>query len=496
MLKAKAKTLATVEEPSVTPAVSDPFLDKKRVTKFDDDDEETPPPPLTFGSSMTIGRSTEALKSGSEEKRVKREEREREREREDRKHRARARGTGRSQGGAGGGLKPTMSVEVVLLDSNAALLNSSSTTYSLKYLIRSIELCDSITVTTIGHTTSAKCIPLYSPPPQTDPGLFSLSSASSNQPWTDFLSPSSTATLTTTTKLTGLNVGVYSHVLVKWNRPIRVAASILLSNTNNTNTTLSTKPVLATTANPDFRRSVGGGVYAVSSDLLVAEGGVGEAVVPLASGEGVYRVQGGGEVTVADVFYRRGFVVSLVVDSGSLLVQGRIASGGGGAGGNLVDVNGNVMVVSPILFAPILHRPHDTLVTETYLLPLPSQNHSLHLTLHTLNSQLLPTTATLSVHPTTSSTTILIAPIIDAIVVQGANGVATTGSELVFVGRSGGRVVEGGFVRVTTVGGGGVVGVNCAGFEGWVGGCLGSVAVNYTLVATTQKKLSVGSLDR
>ncbi|KAI8849578.1 ABC1 family-domain-containing protein [Chytridium lagenaria] len=484
MLKNKSKALnkaPSIKEPSPT-ARSEAYLDDSA-------------PELTFGSSMTMGRSTEMLK-GNEEKEKKKAQRVRTVEkvqREARGERERRRDAiSFSCVPAGGKLawvvvavvagvlgfltvlgvllfffyfKPSIGVEVVFLDSN---ITSSSNVSSIKYLIRSIELCDTVAVSSVGFSSSAKCLTLYNAPVNHDPGLFSLSSATRNSlsltqdPWTDFLSKPSTALLTASTKITGIEARTYSHVLVKYYRPVRVMGSVRVASTvlNQPLITLSTRRVAET---GDFRVGVNG-VYAVAGAALTESAGPEEAVVPVGTGVGVFRVMSPVAVTVADIFFKKGYSVSLVVDEGSLMMQGRVSGGFG----NLVDGNGSSIYVPRADVAS--NRPGDTIVGEIYVISLPSQNAQLRLTLYLINSQLLPTSASLSLIPSPTS----------SLLIPHSSTVSPSPH----------RKILDGLTRKTAVGDSDLVKLECGGFEGWSGACEGSVTVNYTLVANPQRQTS------
>ncbi|KAJ3106062.1 hypothetical protein HDU97_007065 [Phlyctochytrium planicorne] len=539
-LKLKAKKLNNVPPPveasPLPPAPSDPFLSGA----------DEAPVPLTFESNLTIGRSTDALRSTNtlkDEKRAKKEQRDREveekrreadRQREQRirekaeeaSRRKSSRAATRTGTTAAGRLslpwiivfsvfgsiltlallavlmfffffKPAINVQIIRLESNVT--GSASTVTSLKYLIRSINLCESVSVSSVGFTTSSNCLTLFDGTSSYDPNIFSLSNANARvataqqDSWVDLASKASIDSVSNSIKITGIDAKKFSYVVVNWYRPVRVTGSVRVPNAGaNAVATLVTKQVVSS-ATSDFHTSFTGGLYSealsplTNADLaaaIVPE----EAIVPLATTAGIFRLQTPGFVSVNDVFFRNGYTVSLVVDSGSVnSLQGRVFGGTG----NLMDKNGSSIFVAPILFAPIFHRPGDTIVAETYILNLPPNlGISLQLTLYLINSELIPSSSSLSILTTSNATVTLIPPQLDSFTIASTPGstVATATSSLVFWDRLGNKVLDG-FTRKTAIGDSDLVKLDCEVFEGWLrGSCPTGLVVSYTLVGVNQRQ--------
>ncbi|KAJ3275984.1 hypothetical protein HDU76_010569, partial [Blyttiomyces sp. JEL0837] len=363
-----------------------------------------------------------------------------------------------------------------MLLSDPLNLGSSSNTSSIKYSFESIELCNSLGISSQGVSSPSSCITAYSNLQSIDSTTYSLNAATSDtlpNHWTEITSTTSLQSLTSSKSLTGLSTSSYMYVVVTWKRPVKITATTdVISPSTNTTVRLYTKGT-STIPNSDFVRGIDGGLHSMTNSLMTttsvdSAGNVvlsEEAVVPVGSTSGWYPFLAPWVLSSADIFFRRSKIVTLVVDPASLLIRGALKMVDGVGMGNLVDGTGANVYVPCLELAPIAHNPvGDTIQIERYTLSITSQNVILELSIYSLYSatQLQPpSSVTVSVIPTTNGT-ILLTPRINSIV-----PVLNTWK---FVDSLGNMVIEG-LIRQSAVGMGGFVGINCGVIVGWVGQC-------------------------
>ncbi|KAI8806066.1 hypothetical protein BJ742DRAFT_855499 [Cladochytrium replicatum] len=304
---------------------------------------------------------------------------------------------------------------------------------SVKVILKSFSICESLIINSFGVSSPTNCINLYTNPAQTDVDkstlggiLESIAKSTADlltQQWCDVLADADLFTrLESRTNLNGAFTRKYSFVWVTWSRVARVRASVPVSISANqsawtfnndptspsayTTWVRSVKPLVpvdaltvvddappgvfssATARALDFTVDALGAEYTYSDTPLGGQASdvPDESVVPLQRGEGWYRLLAPWEVSSRDVFNRAGWSVAVVVEKESAVIG---TVGLQNYYTNLRDGTGAGLYVQMPTFSVVPYRPMtDILVRERYVINVPSTNATLLLTLYsTLNSK-------------------------------------------------------------------------------------------------------------
>ncbi|TPX68479.1 hypothetical protein CcCBS67573_g07155 [Chytriomyces confervae] len=415
----------------------------------------------------------------------------------------------------------------VKLSSGGAVDSSDAQTFSLKYFVRSVQICEHVDTSNFGTSGAGKCLSLYSNPlanlsvnsytisnallePDTGSAITAVPPQNVVQEkqtaWTNFVSKASVSTLSSTQKVVVPFQNVeYKYVIVSWYRPVKITAKLdLLSSETDSGVgyVLATRGTSQADGTPnanDFQTSPAGGVFDVTSNRLIsyqakngsflAAGSLindkfsspyfEQSIVPCPVTDSWHALQEPLTVAFSDGFQKQNKRISLILDDASVLIQG-LARNIRGKNldtsslldtGNLVDTSGNSIYVPPISFLPVSGSSSSIVTIERYLISLDSQNLTLQLSIAAVAQPSSP--------PSVASASIGVIP--------GLNFKASTGlrSKILVVPRvakmtmpspfsfvtAREEIIFSAFDRLLLVGQEGYLLVNCDTFMGWEGSC-------------------------
>ncbi|HKO92386.1 MAG TPA: hypothetical protein VJU61_14585 [Polyangiaceae bacterium] len=249
---------------------------------------------------------------------------------------------------------------------------------SLEYYIYSVQICESLEASGSGFANPTGCLELYSG----DRSLYNYeipSGALLVPDWTslaadargsdvgfvDLIDPSARAALGGTTPLTGEHVRSYHYGIITWSLPVKVKASVALSDgsflyTHDGSTTYQT-------IGADNYRD-----YYTSPSIGLNVGPAEKAVVILGNGGNWFKFQNPLQITQADIDEKRQWVLDLVFNPEGI-VKG--FSGEGTTRSNIREVSeagASLRGISvPMLdLAPVPHRASEQVIRESYLASL------------------------------------------------------------------------------------------------------------------------------
>ena len=203
---------------------------------------------------------------------------------------------------------------------------------SLKYFIRSIAICQSLTPAGSGYLA--------------DDAL----ADSTN--YVDLLTAEGRAALNTSITLTDADVGKYKWGMIDWYRPIKFTGSVTLNN----GTTLYTKAGTTALETTDT-------YLTTATDLTT--GPAEETIVVLNNGGNWFRFATAFEITQQDIVDQTSFTLNLVFNPTGI-IKGYQSSSRTGLG--LKDSAGYVLNMPMLDLAPVVRASTDTVMKESYLL--------------------------------------------------------------------------------------------------------------------------------
>ncbi|MDB4986316.1 MAG: hypothetical protein JWN04_1494 [Myxococcaceae bacterium] len=242
---------------------------------------------------------------------------------------------------------------------------------SLKYLITSISICETLETSGSGFRNPTGCIDLYHHDIgglTYDPGgdylaLGDLARATTDG-YVDLLSASSRDQLTGSTVLDHSHVRSYNFGLINWALPVKAKATLSMGDGSKLYT--HDGHSRAETAGVDHMR-----FYYTEPTLPLDQAPSEEAVVLLPNGGNWFKFQSPFVITSDDIDQRREFVLDLVFDPDGI-VKGFSGNFGGGQisqraadGSHLHDIT-----VPMLDLAPVPHRASEQVMRETYQGPV------------------------------------------------------------------------------------------------------------------------------
>lgn len=245
---------------------------------------------------------------------------------------------------------------------------SSAGLTSLKYFVRSIQVCEAMDVQGSGFQNPRGCLELYR-------GSESVLAADLNSDWAplgeaarqvqdgyvDLMSESARSTLARTTTLQPGHVRSYNYGIITWALPIKVTATLDLGDGLNlyTHDGETTSELLGA---DNYRN------YFTRSSVSLLEAPAEEAVVLLPNGGNWFKFQAPFAITQDDIDQGRDWVLDLVFNPDGIIkgYEGNYVPG------NLRDVDNEGItlrgITVPMLdLVPVPHRASDAIVRESYL---------------------------------------------------------------------------------------------------------------------------------
>jgi hypothetical protein len=238
---------------------------------------------------------------------------------------------------------------------------------SLKYFITRIAVCESMETQRTGFQKQDGCLDLY----QADIGEYAYSPSDadfthhaerarkSDDGFVDLMDASSREHLAVNAKLGSADVRKYSWGLVTWALPIKVKASVPMSDGST----------FFTHDGVTERRVDHNGVvsYPTVASASFVEGPAEEAVVLLGNGGTWFRFQNPLAITQADIDENKSYVLDLVFNPDGL-VKGHGSSSDGVLVGPAEEGHGGPAIGVPLLdLTPVPHRADDVVVKESYV---------------------------------------------------------------------------------------------------------------------------------
>jgi hypothetical protein len=331
---------------------------------------------------------------------------------------------------------------------------------SLKYFIRSIQVCESLQPQGSGFQNPMGCLELYSGDQtalQTDLNgdLTPLADEARGieSGYIDLLSESSRGTLTRSTLLEPQHVRTYNYGIITWALPIKVKATVTLGDGSNlfTHDGVTTSEIIG---NDNFRN------YFTRSVTSLLQAPAEEAVVLLGNGGNWFKFQQGFQVTQADLDEGRSWVLDLVFNPDGI-IKGYES---GYVNGNLreEDDQGTPVrgVTVPMIdLVPVAHREADHVVRESYIANIDVNGNGFDVRVELYSSEGDPNHSVLGVDVKTlvTSTTTEPPPEASKVASVGANDDAT----LHFGSFNGSKIIDQ-FARLQTVGERGHATIACA----------------------------------
>jgi hypothetical protein len=241
---------------------------------------------------------------------------------------------------------------------------SASGLESLKYHIGSIAICEDLDVSGSGFQNPRGCLSVF----QSDPGAYqyglqddwtplATQARQSDDGFVDLLSASSRATLGGSTTLTYDHVRSYNYGIINWALPIKVKATVPLSDGTTLYTHDGTSTFTVNSSNNSRE-------YFTAPSASLLSGPAEEAVVILPNGGNWFKFQAPLTITEEDIKERRSFVLDLVFNPDGI-VKG--AANGAAMPTQIreSDAQGSTVrgIAVPMLdLAPIAHRATETVV--------------------------------------------------------------------------------------------------------------------------------------
>lgn len=244
---------------------------------------------------------------------------------------------------------------------------SAATLSSLKYYVRSIQVCESLVVQGSGFNDAAGCLELYrgnhdvlAADLSGDWAPLAEQARAIDEGYVDLMSSDSRGSLTRSTTLREQDVRSYNYGIITWALPVKVEAEIQLGDGSSlfTHDGVTTSEIIGT---DNFRN------YFTRAATSLLEPPAEEAVVLLGNGGNWFKFQQPFEITREDVTQGRDWVLDLVFNPEGII------KGYEGA-----YVNGNLREEDPmgtpirgitvpmIDLVPVPHRASDHVVRESY----------------------------------------------------------------------------------------------------------------------------------
>jgi hypothetical protein len=242
---------------------------------------------------------------------------------------------------------------------------------SLKYFIRSIQVCESLQPRGSAFDSAQGCLQLYT----SDPNVLNIDLQGDLTPvadaaralqdgYIDLLSESSRQALTSSTVLQPEHVRTYNYGIITWALPVKVTATVTLGDGANLFThdgVTTSEPI----GNDNFRN------YFTRSAVSLLQPPAEEAVVLLGNGGNWFKFQQGFDITQADLDEGRDWVLDLVFNPDGI-IKGYESSY---VNGNLREENDQGtpirgITVPMIDLVPVPHREAEHVVRESYVAPV------------------------------------------------------------------------------------------------------------------------------
>ena len=230
---------------------------------------------------------------------------------------------------------------------------------SLKYFIRDIKLCQSLTVSGSGYSGQSGCIWLYTATetPDYDSYLADQALADTTN-YIDLMTRAGRDKLNKTVTLTAEDVGSYYWGIIDWYRPIKVTGTVTLADGSGS---LYTKSGTTITES-----GTGIGATYVTQVTGTATEPAAEAIVVLPNGGNWFRFQSPLVITDAHIADQTSFALKLVFNPEGI-IKGYSSSTRTGVG--IKDTGTGAVIHVPMLdLAPVAHQAGDTVKKESYLL--------------------------------------------------------------------------------------------------------------------------------
>jgi hypothetical protein len=292
---------------------------------------------------------------------------------------------GSGGGGDGGGAQASLNLEVLSTSSTTSAPRTrpiqtglvraaaaqgqvtASDLESLKYYITDISICKQMTIDGTGYSGQSGCISVYSVERLYDYDTFvAEDAAQETEHYIDLMRSSDLAKLTKTTYLSEEDVGDYHYGKVDHYRPVKLTASIQLSDETMVYTKSGTSTLIS-----------GSGIDAtyVTQVSDITTGPAEEAIVVLPNGGSWFKFEKPFRLTSEDVENETTFQMKLAFNP-----EGVIKAYGFTSSNQVIqDEANNYGIVVPLMpFTPVIYRTTETAKKESYLFSYASTDTSLY----------------------------------------------------------------------------------------------------------------------
>jgi hypothetical protein len=238
---------------------------------------------------------------------------------------------------------------------------------SLKYFVKSIQICESLEPAGSGFNNPGGCLQLYAGDgaaypygPGDDYRPLAEAARRSDVGFIDLMSPSSRQTLAGATLLTREHVRSYHYGIINWALPIKVTARVQLNDGSSLYSHDGESRVEEVGA--DRIRD-----YYTRPSTQLDRGPAEEAVVLLPNGGNWFKFQSPLTISQADIDEQRAFVLDLVFNPDGI-VKGFSGDGVHGQIRERIDGGfaARAITVPMLDLAPVPHRASDRVVRESY----------------------------------------------------------------------------------------------------------------------------------
>lgn len=262
---------------------------------------------------------------------------------------------------------------------------------SLQYYIRSIEICENLTVNGTAFSNPQNCLTLFDKGPnggyEYTPGNdYSQLATSARSDTTNFidLMSSSRSNLNTAVYLQRSHVRSYNWGVINWYPPVKFKASVPVNDVvGSTTTTYKTHDGTTTFVNSNFFRT--------TTTANFTSGVAEDAVVLLTNGGSWFKFQSPLPITNADIDSGTQFVLDLAFNPEGLVKA--YATGVSSRSNVLRDASANEMNIPYLEMAPIPHKSNQTATREAYVFdsttasPAVSDNFNLRFDLYYITGE-------------------------------------------------------------------------------------------------------------
>ena len=259
------------------------------------------------------------------------------------------------------------SVELLLLANGTTSANrldqavgqaSATQLTSLKYFIRDIKICESLTVDGSGYSGQSGCLSLYSSSATVDYDTYLADEALADTAnYIDLMTAEGRSRLNSTVTLDASHARSYQWGIIDWYRPIKATAQVTLNDGN----------ILYTKAGTTVTESGSG----LNSTYLTEVTGMAtapaeESIVVLSNGGSWFRFQSPFVISTDDINLGTSFELKLVFNPEGI-IKGYTSSTRTGLG--IKDSGTQTVIHVPMLnLTPVAHAAGDQVMKESYLL--------------------------------------------------------------------------------------------------------------------------------